>query len=166
MTKKPLPKTAPAKSVAPIEVIAAVPNAAPAQPFAHKPTLNQPTMETQMEKITATTEEFVTFGQANVEAFVKSSQIWATGVQDLQKTLAATAQAQMDAAMSTLKALSGVKSVKEAFDLHSTLARSSVETAVAETGKLTDASMKLAEQAIAPITARVTIAMEKFGKAA
>ena len=119
-----------------------------------------------MEKITATTEELVTFGQANVEALVKSSQIWAAGVQDLQKTFAATAQAQMDAAMSTLKALSGVKSVKEAFDLQSTLARSSVETVVAETGKLTDASMKLAEQAIAPITARVTVAMEKFARAA
>ena len=122
--------------------------------------------ESPMEKITATTEELVTFGQANVEALVKSSQIWAAGVQDLQKTFAATAQAQMDAAMSTLKALSGVKSVKEAFDLQSTLARSSVETVVAETGKLTDASMKLAEQAIAPITARVTVAMEKFARAA
>ena len=122
--------------------------------------------ESPMEKITATTEELVTFGQANVEALVKSSQIWVAGVQDLQKTFAATAQAQMDAAMSTLKALSGVKSVKEAFDLQSTLARSSVETVVAETGKLTDASMKLAEQAIAPITARVTVAMEKFARAA
>lgn len=125
-----------------------------------------PSQETKMEKITATTEEFVNFGQANVEALVKSSQIWAAGVQDLQKTFAATAQAQMDAAMSTLKALSGVKSAKEAFDLQATLARSSVETVVAETSKLTDASMKLAEQAIAPITARVTLAMEKFGRAA
>ena len=124
------------------------------------------TLETKMEKITATTEEFVSFGQANIEAFVKSSQIWTAGVQDMQKTFAATAQAQMDATMSTLKAMSGVKSVKEALELQSTMARSSVESLVAETGKLTDASMKLAEQAIAPITARVTVAMEKFSKAA
>jgi hypothetical protein len=37
---------------------------------------------------------------------------------------------------------------------------------MSETGKLTDASMKLAEQTFAPITARVTLAVEKFGRAA
>jgi hypothetical protein len=37
---------------------------------------------------------------------------------------------------------------------------------IAETGKLTDASMKLAEQALAPITARVTLATEKFSRTA
>ena len=123
-------------------------------------------METKMEKITQTTEELVSFSQANVEAIVKSSQIWAAGVQDIGKTFAATAQAQMDATMATLKAFTSVKSFKDAIELHTTLARSSVESVVAETGKLTDASMKLAEQTFAPITARVNVAMEKFSKAA
>ena len=122
--------------------------------------------ETKMEKITQTTEELVSFSQANVEAMVKSSQIWAAGVQDIGKTFAATAQAQMDATMATLKAFTSVKSFKDAIELQTTLARSSVESVVAETGKLTDASMKLAEQTFAPITARVSVAMEKFGKAA
>ncbi len=119
-----------------------------------------------MEKAMKTAEEFATFGQGNFEAVVKSGQIWAAGVQDLGKSFAATAQAQMDAAVSTMKALATVKSVKEAFELQSALARSSVESMMAETGKLTDASMKLAEQAFAPITARVTLAAEKFGRAA
>ena len=123
-------------------------------------------METKMEKITQTTEELVSFSQANVEAIVKSSQIWAAGVQDIGKTFAATAQAQMDATMATLKAFTSVKSFKDAIELQTTLARSSVESVVAETGKLTDASMKLAEQTFAPITARVNVAMEKFSKAA
>jgi hypothetical protein len=35
-----------------------------------------------------------------------------------------------------------------------------------ESGKLTDASMKLTEQALAPLTARFSLAMEKFGKPA
>ena len=46
------------------------------------------------------------------------------------------------------------------------MARASMETAMAETGKLTDASVKLTEQALAPITARVTLAVEKFGRVA
>ena len=72
----------------------------------------------------------------------------------------------MDQTVATVKALAGVKSLKEAVDLQSSLARASLEKAVAETGKLTDASLKLAEQTLAPITARVTLAVEKFGRAA
>jgi hypothetical protein len=123
-------------------------------------------MKANMEKVIKTAEEMVSFGQGNVEAFVQSGQIWAAGVQDLSKTVAASAQQQFDAAVSTFKAMSGVKSFKEALDLHASLARGSVETALAETGRLTDASLKLAEQTFAPITARVTLAVEKFGHAA
>jgi phasin family protein len=119
-----------------------------------------------MEKAMKTAEEFVTFGQGNVEAVVKSSQIWAAGVQDLSKHVAATAQATFDETFSTFKALTSVKSLKDAFDLQAAFARSAMEKTLAESGKLTDASMKLTEQALAPITARVTLAVEKFGKAA
>jgi phasin family protein len=126
----------------------------------------QAEVHANMEKVMKSAEDFVSFGQGNVEAFVKSGQIWAAGVQTLSKSFAATAQAQMDAAVSTMKALAGVKSLKDAVELQTSLARSSVETVMAETGKLTDASMKLAEQAIAPITARVTLAVEKFARAA
>jgi phasin family protein len=126
----------------------------------------QAEVKANMEKAMKTAEEFMSFGQGNVEAVLKSGQIWAEGVQEFSKTFAATAQAQLDQTMNTWKALAGVKSLKEAIDLQADLARSSVEKAVAETGKLTDASMKLAEQALAPITARVTLAVEKFGRAA
>lgn len=119
-----------------------------------------------MEKAMKSAEEFLSFGQGNVEAMVKSGQIWATGVQDIGKTFAATAQAQLDATVATIKALTGVKSLKEAMDLQAALARSSVEKAVAETGKLTDASLKLAEQTMAPLAARLTLVVEKFGRAA
>lgn len=112
----------------------------------------------------STAEDFMAFSQGNVEAFIKSSQIWATGMQDMGKHIATTAKEQLDHSMSTFKTLSGVKSIKEAMDIQSSLARESMEKAVAETGKLTDASMKLAEQAFAPITARITLATEKFGK--
>jgi phasin family protein len=119
-----------------------------------------------MEKAMKTAEEFVAFGQGNVEALVKSSQIWVSGVQDLSKSFAAAAQASMEEGISTFKALTSVKSMKEAFDLQAAYARSTLEKTVAESGKLTDASFKLTEQAMAPITARVTVVVEKFSKAA
>lgn len=117
-----------------------------------------------MDKALKTTEELVAFGQGNVEAFVKSSQILATGLQDISKAWAATAQASFEESVSTFKALSGVKSLKEAVDLQSTVAKTNLEKAIAESGKLTDATIKLAEQAFAPLNARFTLAAEKFTK--
>jgi phasin family protein len=119
-----------------------------------------------MEKAMKTAEELVAFGQGNFEALVKSGQIWAAGVQDISKQIAANAQASFDETVSTFKALSSVKSLKDAFDLQSTLARTTVEKTLAESGRLTDASVKLAEQTMAPLTARVSLAMEKFAKTA
>ncbi len=119
-----------------------------------------------MEKAMKTAEELVAFSQGNMEAVVKSGQIWAAGVQDLSKHVAATAQATFDETFSTFKALTSVKSLKDAFELQASFARSAMEKSMAESGKLTDASFKLTEQALAPITARVTLAVEKFAKAA
>ena len=109
-----------------------------------------------------TPEEFLNFGQANVEAFVKSGQIFATGLQELSKQIAATAQATVYETMSTYRALTTVKSVKEALDLQASLARFAMEKAVTQTGSVAEASFKLAEQAIAPIAGRVTVAVDSL----
>ena len=126
----------------------------------------QAKMKEGVEKAMKNTENLVAFSQGNVEAIVKSGQIWTAGMQDLSKTFAAAAKASMDDSMAAFKALTGAKSLKDAFELQSSFARSAMEKSLAESGKLTDASMKLTEQAMAPITARVTIAVEKFSKAA
>jgi phasin family protein len=126
----------------------------------------QAKMKQGVEKAMKTAEELVAFNQGNIEALVKSGQIWATGVQDLSKHLAAAAKASLDESMSAFKALSSVKSLKDVFELQSSYARAALEKSLAESGKLTDASFKLTEQALAPITARVSVAVEKFAKAA
>ncbi len=127
---------------------------------------NQVKVKKGIEMAMKSAEEFVTFSQGNVEAVVKSSQIWTAGVQDLSKQVAASAQATFDETVATFKALAGVKSLKDAFELQANFARAALEKAMAESGKLTDASFKLTEQTLAPITARVSVAVEKLAKAA
>jgi phasin family protein len=117
-----------------------------------------------MEKAMKTAEEFVAFGQGNLEAVMKAGQIWAAGLQDLSKQVAATAQGNYEESMATFKALTSVKSLKDAIDLQTGFARAAIEKTLAESGKLTDASIKLTEQTLAPLTARVTLAVEKFAK--
>ena len=124
----------------------------------------QATMRDGMQKAMKSAEDFFAFSQGNFEALAKSSQILASGMQDLSQTLAAAARASLDETVSTFKAMSGVKSVKEAMDLQAKLVRNTMEKAVAQTGQVTDSSMKLSEQALAPISARLTLATEKFGR--
>ncbi len=124
------------------------------------------TLKNTMERAMTTAEEILSIGQGNIEAFLKSGQIWTSGLQDLGRHLAQSAQAQLDGTMSAMKALASVKSVHEAIELQSTMARTALEKAVLDSGKLTDASMKLAEQTIAPLTARVNYVAERFGRTA
>lgn len=127
-------------------------------------TETQVKMKENMDKAMKTAEELMAFGQGNVEAVMKSGQIWTAGVQDLSRQVAATAQASFEETVSTFKAFGSVKSLKDVMDLQANLARSTLEKSFAESGKLTDASFKLAEQTLAPITARMTLAVEKFTK--
>ena len=64
-----------------------------------------------MEKAMKTAEEVMAFSQGNLEAMVKCGQIWAAGVQDIGKQIAANAQASFDETMTTFKAMSSVKSL-------------------------------------------------------
>ncbi len=127
-------------------------------------TETQTKMKDGMDKAMKTAEELLAFNQGNLEAVMKSGQIWSAGMQDLSRQMAATAQASFEETVSTFKALSGVKSLKDAIDLQASLARSTLEKSFSESGKLTDASFKLAEQTLAPLTARMTLAVEKFAK--
>ncbi len=121
-------------------------------------------MKEGITKTMKTAEEVVAFSQGNMEALIKSGQIWSTGLQDISKQMASSMQASYEEAMSAFKALTSVKSLKEAVDLQVGLARSAVEKSVTESSKYTDASFRLAEQALAPISSRVTLAVEKFSK--
>ena len=109
-----------------------------------------------------TPQDFVAFGQGNVEAFVKSGQVLATGMQDLTKHMAAAAQASMQETMDTLRAMSGIRTFQQAVEMQASFARTAVEKAVTQTTQVAETSIKLAEEAIAPITGRVTLAVESF----
>ncbi len=124
----------------------------------------QTTIRTQVEKAMKTTEELISFNQGNFEAVSRASQIFASGLQDMTQFFAATAKASMDETLNAYKAMSASKSIKEAMELQSKLARSLIEKAVSHNSHLADTSMKLSEQTLAPITARLSLAAETFGR--
>jgi phasin family protein len=128
-------------------------------------------MEKGMEQVTKTAEGFykaaedaAEFGRGNIEAMTKSAQLFAAGFQDIGKQVFAVTQALTDHAMESAKAMATVKSLKEAADIQAAFAKASMERSMSEAAKLQEASFRLAETAYAPLTARMTLAVEKFGK--
>ena len=98
--------------------------------------------------------------QGNVAAMMEAGRIWAMGCQAIRETMAAAAQTHLAATVSTWKAMSGVKSPKEALDLHADLARRTLEAAYAETSKLAAASVGLAGATMVPLATRITSAAQ------
>lgn len=128
-------------------------------------------MEKGMEQVTKSAEGFfkaaeeaAEFGRGNLEAMTKSAQLFAVGFQDIGKQVFAVTQALTDHALESAKAMAAVKSLKEAADIQAAFAKASMERSMSEAAKLQEATFRLAETAAAPLTARMTLAAEKFGK--
>lgn len=109
-------------------------------------------------------EQVIELGKGNVEALIKSSTIWAEGVQELAKAALAANQAAFEEGIANVRALAGVKSVREAFELQTGFAKAAFEKFVAETTKLSEQGTKLAERAFAPVAERVNVTVASFAK--
>jgi phasin family protein len=110
------------------------------------------------------TEEAMDFARGNADAMTKAAQVYMAGVQDLSRQTLAMFQALTDHSLEGMKAITAARSLKEATDLQTSFARAGFERAMNDATKLQEASLKLAEQSFAPLSARVTVAMEKMAK--
>ena len=118
------------------------------------------------EKGTGLVAEMTDLAKGNVEALVESGKIVATGLQDMGKTYADEAKTAYETISADLKEMASVKSPTELFQLQGQIMRRNFDMLVATGTKGSESAMKLANDAIAPISARVNLAVEKLSKAA
>lgn len=118
------------------------------------------------ESFTKGAEDAMDFGRGNLEAFTKATQTYMAGLQDLSRQAFALYQGMGEQAVENARALTSVKSLREAAELNTTFLRNTMEKSVSETTRLNEAAFKLAEQSAAPLAARWTMALEKMTKAA
>jgi phasin family protein len=109
-------------------------------------------------------EDAAEFSRGNFEAVTKASQLYMTGMQDLSRQTMALFQALSDHTLEGMKTLSSVKSLKDAAEFQASFTKTTFERAMNDTVKLQEAALKVAEQSFAPISARMTVAMEKATK--
>lgn len=118
------------------------------------------------EKSTSAMTEATEFAKANVEAVVESGKILAEGVQTLGKSYADEAKSAYETATADIKEMASIKSPTDLFQLQGKILRRNFDALIAMTSMGTDASMKLANDVMAPISGRVNLAAEKLSKVA
>lgn len=120
----------------------------------------------QLDKATAqilkSYEDVAAAAKDNVEAVVASSSIVAKGAEEAGKQVAAFTQLSAESAVASGKAALAVKTINELFELQSSYFKSSVEAFLSESAKLQELSVKIANDAAAPLAARVNATVEKL----
>ncbi len=111
-------------------------------------------------------EELAAFSKANMEAFVQANTILVKGFEEFSKEIMALTKASMETATTTAKAVFAAKTIKDVVALQSDFTKTSFDKFVANSSKLSELGVKVASDAIAPVTARVNVAVEKVLKPA
>jgi phasin family protein len=104
------------------------------------------------------------FGKDNLDALMASGTIVAKGFEDLGKIWMGMAQRSVESSIATSKALFGCKTLQDMIALQTDWTRSNLETLVNEGNRVSEVSVKTANEAAAPIAARVNAAVEQFLK--
>lgn len=112
------------------------------------------------------TQDVVEFQKGNLEALVASGKILASGMQDMGRTYVEEAKSAAETVQADVKKFAAVKSPTELFQLQGEIARRNFDAMVSTTSKNTEAMVKLANEAFAPLSSRFSLAAEKVRKAA
>ena len=107
-------------------------------------------------------EELAEIAKANVEALAEAGRIAATGARSISQDALASGRESIEQASAAVKSLVDAKSPTEFFQLQGELARASFDRAVAESSKFTEQLVKLAGEAVQPLSTRASLNAERI----
>jgi phasin family protein len=117
-------------------------------------------MKNGMENWTKAYERFAGFGKENVEAYMQSATAFAKAFERINSEVFSFSKQQVEDGVAAFKAVSGAKSLHEAWEVQSDFAKSALDAYVAQATKINDLVMDAAKQAAEPMTARFTALAE------
>ena len=113
------------------------------------------------EKSAKIVEELADLTRGNVEAIVASSKVAAKGVETMGQDAAEYSRKSFEDASAAFKSFAEVKSATDLFKLQGDFARSAFDAAVAESARLSETVLKLANDVAQPINSRYAVAAER-----
>lgn len=106
------------------------------------------------------------FTKGNLAAVVESGKILANGLQDIGTTAVSDAKDAISTFQADIKAIATVKSPTDLIEIQNGLMHRNIDKVVAYNSKASESLLKLANDVMAPISGRVSLAMQKIRNAA
>ena len=111
-------------------------------------------------------EEVSAVAKGALDAVVASSEALSQGLQGLGNTVLGLTQQSIDEGVAATRQILAAKTIRELVDLQAALAKSQFDRLLTEAPRLGEQSVKLVEDAVAPLSASVNAAVDKLVKAA
>ena len=112
-------------------------------------------------KSRAATEQFADMAKANVEAVIESTRIATSGAKDLGTELIEDSRSQFERNSDNLRLLAEAKTPAEFMSLQAELAKANFDRMISEGSKMTERMVKLAGDAMQPVSNRASVNAEK-----
>ena len=120
------------------------------------------TMKNGFETVTKGLEQFSALGKGSVEAYMQAATVFAKTLERVNGEVFNFSKQQMEDGVAAFKAVSGAKSVHEAWEVQTDFAKSALDAYVAQATKLNDLWMDAAKQAAEPFSSRFAEMTEKM----
>ena len=118
------------------------------------------TVTEQFEKLSKGFEGLTTFGQENVDAIVKSSEIAAKAAEGIGTEIGAYSKKSFEDSVAAAQDFASAKTLTELFEKQTSYAQSAFEGFVSQATKMNEIYVAAAKDISAPLGARVTAATE------
>jgi phasin family protein len=122
----------------------------------------------QVEKASASAfksyEDLSKFSKENLEAYVTAGTTVAKGLETIGRAWVNFTQETFEAGAQVAKALLSAKTLREAVDVQTDFAKTTFDKLVAEGTKVSEISVKVANEAAEPLNARLNATIEKMLK--
>ena len=109
-------------------------------------------------------DEVANLGRANVEVMLNVSTTFTKGLEDIGKIMFGLAENAAERGVEAAKAMIAAKSMNEVVDLQANYARSTVEQFFADSNRISELGMKVANEVAAPLNERFIVAVERLRK--
>lgn len=120
----------------------------------------QKTMNETMTKVTKSFEEMTAFGQDNMDAMVKSSEIAAKAAEGFTSELSSFSKKSFEESVAAAKDMAAAKNVTELFEKQSAFFTASMDGFMKQAAKFNEMSVSASKDVFEPITARATAATD------
>lgn len=120
----------------------------------------QKTVTEQFDKISKSFEGMTAFGQENLDAMVKSSEIAAKAAEGIGSEISAFSKKSFEEGVAAAQDLAAAKTMTELFEKQTAFAKSAVEGWMHQATKMNEIYVSAAKEITAPLGARMNAATD------